>query len=184
MGIWGALQGGWGSGRGRPEEGCCVGGWGLEGGPWTSPGTTGGGQGRRFQILWMAASRWVGVWRGWPPGGAVDQPQGEPGPLGLGRALTGQGARSFPPGRAGVRAGVSAGVGPGSAAPRTAQRTRAGRPPGRHPLPATSRFAGSHGKPGAGRRGRDFRPASWAGSATLLRRYRDASSSGLLCQSC
>ena len=161
-----------------------MGGWGGLKGALASPGTTGGGRGGRFQILWMAASRWVGVWRGRPPGGAVDQPQREPGPLGLGRALTRQGARSFAPGRAGVRAG---GLGGGRARVcRAANCTEdARRPPTRSP-PASGYVALRRvsREAGGGSAGRDFRPASWAGSATLLRRYRDASSCGLLCQSC
>lgn len=103
-----------------------------------------------------------------PPGGGAWAPAPGPSVRERGRAGCG-GAPEAGPGRgrraarlpggpgsiprAGVRRGPPGPSGPRSGAPQAAPGTRARRPPRRHPLPATLRLAGHHGKPGAGRGG-------------------------------
>lgn len=130
-------------------------GGGTAGGPWTSPGVAGGGASRSCGQ--RPRSGW-GSGRRRPPAGAVDQPEGSrgpgaSGPRGLGRALTGQRARSCAPGRAG--SGQGQGRGPGRGRPR--REPHRGRPPTTHPTAtsfrlrsASQRLTGSRGRAGGG----------------------------------
>lgn len=126
---------------------------GTAGGPWTSPGVAGGGRGGRFQVLRTAASERVGVWAEAAAGRGSGPARGEPGPRGLGRALTGRRARSCAPGRAG--SGQGQGRGPGRGRPR--REPHRGRPPTTHPTAtsfrlrrASQRLTGSRGRAGGG----------------------------------
>lgn len=174
LGIWGALRGWVGVWAGTARGGCCVGeGGGLKGG--RGPARNDWRRARwALQILWMAASGgWGLAGGGHREGGPA--PEGT-GPLGLGRALTRQGARSFARVGLGSGRGVSAAVGPGSAVPRTAPRTRAGRP---QSPPASGYVALRRVSREAEAGRRDFRPASWARKRDPPpSRYKGTSSSG------